>query len=57
MAEVLAEDGVPARLRRIGCQDKFGEVGKIDYLMETFGLTASHIVRAAEELTGMKKTA
>jgi transketolase len=57
VAEVLAEDGVPARLRRIGCQDKFGEVGKIDYLMETFGLTASHIVRAAVELTGMKKTA
>jgi transketolase len=57
VAEVLAEDGVPARLRRIGCQDKFGEVGNIDYLMETFGLTASHIVRAAEELSRMKKTA
>ncbi len=57
VAEVLAEDGVPARLRRIGCQDKFGEVGKIDYLMETFGLTASHIVRAAVELSGMKKSA
>ncbi len=57
VAEVLAEDGVPARLRRIGCQDKFGEVGKIDYLMETFGLTAAHIVDTAEALIGMKKTA
>ncbi|RKX89229.1 MAG: transketolase family protein [Spirochaetes bacterium] len=57
VAEVLAEDGVPARLRRIGCQDKFGEVGKIDYLMEAFGLTAAHIAGAAEALIGMKKTA
>lgn len=57
VAEVLAENGVPARLKRIGCQDKFGEVGTIDYLMETFGLTSSHIVQAAQELAAMKKTA
>lgn len=57
VAEVLAEDGVPARLKRIGCQDKFGEVGTIDYLMETFGLTSTHIVAAARELSSMKKSA
>ena len=50
VAEALAEDGVPARLSRIGCQDKFGEVGKLDYLMETFGLSAPHIVKAARSL-------
>ena len=50
VAEALAEDGVPARLSRIGCQDKFGEVGTLDYLMEAFGLSAPHIVTAARNL-------
>jgi transketolase len=50
VAEVLAEEGVPARLRRVGCQDRFGEVGTLEYLMETFGLSSPHIVKAAEGL-------
>lgn len=55
VAEILAEEGVPARLKRIGCQDKFGEVGDLDYLMGAFGLTAAHIAKAAESLLGRKK--
>lgn len=50
VAETLAEAGVPARLTRIGCQDRFGEVGKLDYLMKTFGLTAADITDAAKTL-------
>lgn len=57
VAEVLAEEGVPARLRRIGCQDKFGEVGNMEYLMDTYQLSASYIVKAAEKLLAVKKTA
>jgi len=57
VAEALAEDGVPARLRRIGCQDKFGEVGKLDYLLEAFALSAPHIVDAAESLVNSKHAA
>ncbi len=57
VAEVLAEEGVPARLSRIGCQDKFGEVGNLDYLMETFGLSASFIIEASEKLIARIKAA
>ncbi len=55
VAEVLAEEGVPARLKRIGSQDRFGQVGMLDYLMEDYGLTAPHIVNAAENLLKLKQ--
>ena len=57
VAEVLAEEGVPARLRRIGCQDKFGEVGTLEYLMEAFELSSPHIVDAALGLVGTEHAA
>jgi transketolase len=57
VAEVLAEEGVPARLRRIGCQDKFGEVGTLEYLMEAFELSSPHIVDAAVGLIGTQHAA
>ena len=57
VAEVLAEEGVPARLRRIGCQDKFGEVGTLEYLMEAFELSSPHIVNAAMGLIGTEHAA
>lgn len=50
-AELLAEEGVPARLARIGAgADEFGEVGTQDWLAERFRLTAPHIASAARKL-------
>ena len=57
VAEVLAEEGVPARLRRVGCQDKFGEVGTLEYLMEAFELSSPHIVDAAVGRIGTQHAA
>jgi transketolase len=51
VAEILAEEGVPARLARIGAgADEFGEVGTQDWLAERFRLTAPHIAAAARRL-------
>lgn len=45
VAEVLTEQA-PQRQLRIGVQDTFGESGKPNELMEKYGLTAAHIVKA-----------
>lgn len=37
----------PCPVLRVGAQDRFGEVGKLDYLQEAFGLTAAEIARRA----------
>jgi len=50
VAEVLAEH-YPAPLHRIGMQDRFGESGKPDELLEHFNLTAPHITATVRELT------
>lgn len=51
VAEILAEEGVPAKLRRIGAgADEFGEVGTQDWLAERFKLTAPHIAAAAKSM-------
>ncbi len=42
VAEVLVENKL-VPMERVGVQDEFGEVGKQDYLMERFGLTAKTI--------------
>jgi transketolase len=49
IAELLGEH-YPAPIRRIGMQDRFGESGAPEELMEHFGLTATHIAMAAHEL-------
>lgn len=54
VAEVLAEE-CSAPLVRVGVQDRFGEVGKQAYLMETFGITAKHIAAAVREAIAKKK--
>ena len=46
VAEVLVEN-TPVPMERIGNQDKFGEVGSIDYLQEAFEMTADDIVKKA----------
>ncbi len=53
VAEVLAES-CPARLRRIGLQDCFGQSGTPDELLEHYGLTAPHIAENARKFLGEK---
>jgi len=49
VAEVLAEN-CPCRLKRIGVEDEFGEVGTQEYLQERFKLTAEHIVGEVKKI-------
>ncbi len=51
VAEVVAEHA-PCPVRRLGMDDRFGESGKGEQLMEHFGLTAPSIAGAALELLG-----
>jgi transketolase len=51
VSEVLSEV-CPVPTRRVGVADVFGTSGEPAELMEHFGLTAAHIVAAAEELLG-----
>lgn len=44
----------PVPVLRIGSQDEFGEVGKLPYLVERFGLTSTHIAAAAIRAVQMK---
>jgi transketolase len=53
VAEVLAEER-PTPLVRVGVRDRFGEVGKQDYLMRTFGITAADIANAARKAVQRK---
>ena len=49
VAEVLAEN-CPCRLKRIGVEDEFGEVGTQEYLQERFKLTAGHVVEVVKKM-------
>lgn len=49
VSEFLGEH-FPAPIRRIGVQDRFGESGKPEELLEHFGLTAKHIAMAAHDV-------
>jgi len=46
VAEVLVEY-VPTPMERIGCQDRFGQVGPVEYLQKAYEMTAGDIVRKA----------
>ena len=48
VCEVVAESG-NTRVKRIGIQQRYGQVGTLDFLMEEYGLTAEHIYRKAKE--------
>lgn len=54
VAEVLVEE-IPVPMERVGVKGIFGEVGKQDYLMERFQLTAPYIVEAAERAVKRKQ--
>lgn len=49
VAELLSEEH-PVPLKRIGMQDRFGESGMPDELLDIFGLTGEHIAKAAVEM-------
>ncbi len=48
IAELLGEK-LPTKMKRIGMQDRFGESGKPEELLEHFGLDAKAIVKAVKE--------
>ena len=43
VADVIAEAGLAIPLRKVGVNDRFGQVGSLKYLKQTYGLTAEHI--------------
>ncbi len=53
VCEVLAEH-YPAKVKRLGAQDRFGEVGDVPYLSETLGFSAKDIANACRELQAAK---
>ena len=53
VAEVLGEN-CPTPMKRIGVRDHFGEVGKTEFLMEKYQMTAKHIAGAVREVIKKK---
>lgn len=54
VAEILVENQcVP--MERVGVQDRFGQVGSVDYLKKEYGLTADMIVEKAKRAISRKK--
>ncbi len=49
VAEVLSNN-YPVKISHIGIEDRFGQVGKIDYLKEEYKMTANDIVLAVENI-------
>jgi len=53
VCEALAE-GCPAAVERVGLRDVFGQSGTADELLDHYGLTAAHLVEAAERVLQRK---
>lgn len=53
VAEVIAEEA-PAKLVRVGAQDRFGQVGMRDFLADEYCLNAHHIYEAAKKALQFK---
>lgn len=53
VAEVLAEN-VPTPMVRVGLKDSFGQSGRPNELLEKYGLTATDIVKAVDEVLKRK---
>ncbi len=49
VCEVLAEH-YPAKVKRLGAQDRFGEVGDVPYLSDTLGFSSAKIAGACREM-------
>ena len=53
VAEVLAKNS-PVPIEMVGVQDRFGESGQPEELMDDFGLTAKYIKEAVEKVIKRK---
>ena len=49
VADVLVEN-YPVPMRKVGVEDRFGQVGTQDFLQKEYGLTAEKIIEKASEL-------
>lgn len=54
VAELMAEHGVGRRLVRLGLRDTYAHGASKPYLLREYGLDASALVRAAEDLAGAR---
>ncbi len=54
VAEVLAES-FPVPIKFVGIQDRFGESGEPEELLEKFGCTSKEIIQAVKDVLEMKK--
>lgn len=54
VTEVVCEE-CPVPVKRLGLDDCFGETAKLDYLMNKFGISSKHVVKAVKEMAGQKK--
>jgi transketolase len=54
VAEALSAH-YPVPVKRLGIQDRFGESGKPDELLDYFGLNAPHIAQAVRDFIRFKK--
>ena len=50
VSETLTEAGIGVPYGIIGVKDRFGEVGRLDELLESFELTGTHIAAKAREI-------
>ena len=53
VSEVVVKN-CPVPMEMIGAQDEFGEVGKLPYLSERFGMNATHIADAVKKAVSRK---
>ena len=53
VCEVLAEN-YPVKVKRLGAQDRFGEVGDVAYLSQTLRFDAKSIAEACREMKDTK---
>ena len=49
VAKLLAKNAISVPFKSIGIKDSFGEVGKVDYLLERFEMTNKHIMAAVKD--------
>lgn len=54
VSEVMAGRGAGIKLRRLGVEDRFGQVGDIEFLKREYGLTAEHLEAVILEELGEK---
>jgi len=52
VAEVIAENGLGVKLRRVGLQDVYAHGSSKKYIMKKYNMNPEALIKAAEELTG-----